>query len=105
MKIKKFIWRLALLFLLVAALWVALNWTHIRSFPRIISAFYAKEFCSCYFVVGRDEEFCHNYARQWVPISSFALDQQAKTVTVSGLGHSTTVIYTSEQFGCAYRDP
>ncbi len=105
MKIKKFIRRLALLFLLVAGLWIVLNWTHIKSFPGIISAFYAKEFCSCYFVVGGDEEFCHNYARQWVPISSFALDKQAKAVTVTGLGRSTTVVHTSEQFGCAYRNP
>lgn len=82
--------------------WVFTNWVHIKSFPGIISAFYAKEFCSCYFVNEQSEEFCHNYARQWVPISSFNLNKEEKTVTVSGLGRTTTVKYMGELYGCAY---
>ncbi|MCS6984281.1 MAG: hypothetical protein NZM25_04010 [Leptospiraceae bacterium] len=98
-------WLVVLLVLFVGG-FVALNWVHIKSFPGIISAFYAKEFCSCFFVEGLSEEACHNYARQWVPISSFTLNKDEKTVTVGGLGRTTTVKYTGERYGCAYaHDP
>lgn len=76
------------------------NWKHISSFPHIISSFYSKEFCSCYFVVGRSEAFCHNYARQYVPISEFSLDESSQSVTVTGLGITTTSAFVSEKYGC-----
>jgi hypothetical protein len=86
--------------LLAAAIYVALNYKHVAAFPRIISAFYSKEFCSCYFVTEGTEEQCHNFARQWVPIQSFALDKEKRTVTVKGLFVTTTARYTGDRYGC-----
>jgi hypothetical protein len=86
--------------LLAAAIYVTLNYKHVAAFPRIISAFYSKEFCSCYFVTEGTEEQCHNFARQWVPIQSFALDKEKRTVTVKGLFATTTARYTGDRYGC-----
>lgn len=86
----------------ISLLWIVANWSHIKAFPSIISAFYSKEFCSCYFVMERSEEICHNYARQYVPISDFSLDQENRTVTVKGLGRITTVQYQGERTGCVF---
>jgi hypothetical protein len=86
--------------LLAAVIYVALNYKHVAAFPRIISAFYSKEFCSCYFVTEGTEEQCHNFARQWVPIQSFALDKEKRTVTVKGLFATTTARYTGDRYGC-----
>jgi hypothetical protein len=83
----------ALLFLLV-------NFKHSAAFPSIISSFYSKEFCSCYFVTEGTVEQCHNFAKQWVPIQSFTLDKEKRTVTVKGLFVSTTARYTGDRYGC-----
>lgn len=94
----------ALIAALAGGVWIGANWRHVRAFPKILSSWYAKEFCSCYFVVGRDEAFCHNIARQWVPVDTdsdaFVLDTESGTVTVRGLGHSHTARYQGQRFGC-----
>jgi hypothetical protein len=84
---------------LVAVL-VAWNWTHLASFPGVLPAFYAKEFCSCRYVMGRDEASCHGYARQWLPISSFALDEAARRVTVRGTGETRSARWLGPREGC-----
>ncbi|MCB1145345.1 MAG: hypothetical protein KDK41_07150 [Leptospiraceae bacterium] len=87
---------------ILLAAFTVINWKHIQAFPSIISAYYAKEFCSCYFITGQSEEFCHDYTRQYVPISDFSLDKEKKSVTVSGLGRTTTASFHSAMTGCAY---
>ncbi len=84
----------------LVAFWVVTHWSNLKAFPYIISSFYSKEFCSCYFIVRQDEAFCHNYARQWVPISSFQLDKESKSVTVSGLGKTNTARFFNQKYGC-----
>ncbi|MCB1323699.1 MAG: hypothetical protein H7A21_19970 [Spirochaetales bacterium] len=86
---------------LLCGLWFAANFQHVRAFFEIISSYYAKEFCSCYYVVGRTEEQCHDYARQYVPISDFENDPETKTVTVTGLWHTNRAHYVDQRFGCA----
>lgn len=81
-------------------IYIFINFREIRSFPSIISAFYSKEFCSCFFVSEGSEEFCHDYSRQYVPISSFNLNRDAKTVTVTGLGKSATAQFYGDKEGC-----
>lgn len=76
------------------------NFKHTAAFPSIISSFYSKEFCSCYFVTEGTVEQCHNFARQWVPIQSFQLDKEKRTVTVKGLFVTTTARYTGDRYGC-----
>ncbi|MDF3819484.1 hypothetical protein P3G55_06215 [Leptospira sp. 96542] len=100
---KKILSVLALLFLILL-IWIQWNWKHLSSFPSIISSFYAKEFCSCYFVMELSEEQCHNFARQWVPTSEFQLNKEEKSVTVRGLGRTNTAIYLSETNGCGFKN-
>ena len=76
------------------------NFRHTAAFPSIISSFYSKEFCSCYFVTEGTVDQCHNFARQWVPIQSFLLDKEKRTVTVKGLFVTTTARYTGDRYGC-----
>lgn len=91
------------LIITVGVVFAVLNWTHLKNFPSIISSYYAKEFCSCYFVVGQPEEFCHNYVRQYIPISKFSLDKEKKSVTVSGLGMTNSAVFTSQRYGCEFQ--
>ncbi|GAB4444022.1 MAG: hypothetical protein OHK0011_26200 [Turneriella sp.] len=99
-KIGKRILQLLAIVILGVVMFIAVNYKHVAAFPRIISSFYSKEFCSCYFVTEGTEEQCHNFARQWVPIQSFALDKEKRTVTVKGLFVTTTARYTGDRYGC-----
>ncbi|MCL6416077.1 hypothetical protein MIB92_10465 [Aestuariirhabdus sp. Z084] len=89
-----------LLGILVAGLWAQPRWHFVVAFPDIISSYYAKEFCSCYFVMGNDEAFCHAYAEQWIPISDVELNTQQRWVQVSGLGRTQRASYFGQRQGC-----
>ncbi|MCB1308649.1 MAG: hypothetical protein KDK30_10730 [Leptospiraceae bacterium] len=89
--------------LVLFTMWSAANSDHLASFPDILSSFYAKEACSCMYVVGQDEEFCKNYARSWLPVESFEHDPEARTVTVTGkyiMYRTNTARYIDERYGC-----
>lgn len=84
-------------FVLVAGIW---NYRTIENVPRLVSAFHAKEMCSCYFVVKQTESYCHDYAAQVSGISNVTLDQEKKEIRVSTFGSSSLAKYHDERTGC-----
>ena len=89
---------LILLFALFGWIWqerVAL-W----AFPDIISAYTAKEYCSCRYVMNNDAGYCRGYVKQWLPVSDFNDDPAQRRVSVSGLGRSHTAQWLGERRGC-----
>ncbi len=99
-KIIKYLTRVLIATLVMIFIWVIFNWENISNFPNIISSFYAKEFCSCYYVMGLPEEQCHHYTKQYISISDFKIDKEKKTVTVSGLGKTNTAFFENSRVGC-----
>ena len=89
-----------LLVIAALALYIGANYEDARRFPKIISAYYAKEACSCLYVLGRDEAQCHEMVRQYVPISSFHNDGAAKKVRVRGLGRDSVAAFIDARHGC-----
>ncbi|AOE64393.1 amidase [Pseudomonas corrugata] len=97
--------RRPLLTLMVALLIALLSWIWIdrvalRAFPDIISAYTAKEYCSCRYVMGQPAEYCRGYVKQSVPISDFLETPETKRVTVAGLGRSHSARWLGERQGC-----
>lgn len=102
--IKKTIGIIALFTAAYGVFWITSKRHDLRNFPGIISSFYSKEMCSCLFVSGQTEEFCNNYARQWVPIQgSPVVDRERKAVRVTGLFRTNEAVYTGEKTGCVLR--
>jgi hypothetical protein len=97
---KKNILRSLVILILLLAFWIQWNWKHLEAFPSIISSFYSKEFCSCFYVMKQSEEQCHNFARQWVPIGAFINDTAKKEVSVTGLGRTNKALFLNEAQGC-----
>jgi hypothetical protein len=85
---------------LAVAVLAAQNWQHVRAFPGILPAFYAKEFCSCRFVVGQSVPFCHDYASQWLPTNGFYLSEPKRCVTVTALGQTRSAGFLNRREGC-----
>lgn len=69
-------------------------------FPKVVSAFYAKEVCSCLFVVEQIENYCHEYGKQIIPIWTKEIDYKEKKVKAYGLWESTTAGFISKRAGC-----
>ena len=93
---------LSLLFLALVIL-LGLAWqnrVHIAAFPDIISAYTAKEYCSCRYVMDNPADYCVSYAKQYIPLSGFFDDAQSKRVTASGLGRSSTAVWLGPREGC-----
>lgn len=93
---------LSLLALLLVALlgWVWHARVNLQAFPDIISAYTAKEYCSCRYVEGNPEAYCQGYVKQYVPTSAFADDPQKRLVTASGLGRTHSAQWLGERQGC-----
>jgi len=91
---------LFLFILLIAGVWVISDWQNIRRFPKIISAYYSKQFCSCYFVMQQSESYCHAWTKQWIPITDFKLDKDEKWVEATGLFYTTRARWISKERGC-----
>jgi hypothetical protein len=90
-----------LLVLLLALLgWIWQERVALWAFPDIISAYTAKEYCSCRYVINNDAEYCHSYVKQWLPTSGFIDDTARKRVTVSGMGRSNSAAWIGDRQGC-----
>ena len=63
------------------------------------SGYYAKEFCSCYFVSGQTEQYCRDNVVLEIPGTKYEVDKVKKTVTAKSLGTSHAK-WVSERFGC-----
>ena len=91
----------SLLLLLLAALAVLIFQYRValQAFPTIISAYTAKEYCSCRYVVNNPEEYCRAYVKQYVP-STLIDEPQQKRVIASGLGRVSIAAWQGPLEGC-----
>lgn len=88
--------------LLIASLYW--GWTQrvpLRDFPDIISAYTAKQYCSCRYVMQHPADYCHGYVKQAVPISELIEMPEARRVIVSGLGRTHSARWMGARQGCA----
>jgi len=96
----------SLLLLMLAALAI-LVWQYrvaLGAFPGIISAYTAKEYCSCRYVMLNSADYCRGYVKQYVP-SSLLDDPASKRVWADGLGRSSVAAWQGERQGCRLLQP
>ncbi|AMB85854.1 amidase [Pseudomonas agarici] len=91
------LWVLSLLALLA---WAWHERVALGAFPRIISAYTAKEYCSCRYVMNNPADYCRGYVKQTVPVSHFVDDPSRRRVSAEGLGYSGTAVWVGEREGC-----
>ncbi|EJM64753.1 hypothetical protein PMI30_03559 [Pseudomonas sp. GM50] len=102
---RSFIRRRPFSMLLLVLLIVLLGWgwqerVALWAFPDIISAYTAKEYCSCRYVMNNPAEYCQGYVKQYLPTSGFVDDAASKRVTISGMGRSNSAVWVGERQGC-----
>jgi hypothetical protein len=91
---------LGLLLSLAAATWLWHERTQLLAFPDILSAYSAKEYCSCRYVSQNSADYCQAYIKQYLPLSSLSEDAGQRRVLASGLGRSNTAAWVGPRQGC-----
>jgi len=91
-----------LLLLMIVALlgWAWFERQALADFPGILSAYSAKAYCSCRFVMGFDEAYCQGYVKQWLPLSALEEDSQQRLISATGLGQRHQAVWQSTRAGC-----
>ncbi|MBX8537660.1 amidase [Pseudomonas cichorii] len=90
------------LLLLVLVVVAVLAWQYrvaLQAFPTIISAYTAKEYCSCRYVMNNPAEYCRSYVKQYIP-ATLTDDPVAKSVSADGLGRSSVAAWQGSRQGC-----
>ncbi|WP_166364311.1 amidase [Pseudomonas akapageensis] len=72
----------------------------LQAFPGILSAYSAKEYCSCRYVMNNPPEYCQGYVKQYLPLSELLDDPAHQRVTASGLGQSNSAAWGGPRQGC-----
>ncbi|WP_323114078.1 amidase [Pseudomonas guariconensis] len=89
------------LWLVVALLaWVWHERQALADFPGILSAYSAKEYCSCRFVMGFDEAYCRGYVKQYLPLGRLEEDREQRQVFAEGLGRRNQAAWVGSREGC-----
>lgn len=72
----------------------------LMDFPGILSAYSAKEYCSCRFVMGFDQAYCRDYVKQYLPLGLLEEDAAQRQVTAEGLGRRNQAAWQGAREGC-----
>ncbi len=68
--------------------------------PKLMTSMRAKEFCSCYFLLGNKKEYCITKVKKGYPLFDFKIDDQDKSVVFSNPIASTKAKVFSPRLGC-----
>jgi hypothetical protein len=78
-----------------------------QQFWKLLGSQRAKDFCSCYFVIGQSRENCADWVSHGLPLVTrpfpvigVEIDEAAKIVSVNG----ARAQWRSQRFGCILRD-
>lgn len=69
-------------------------------FPEILANLYAKELCTCRYVIGQSESRCMENHSIVMPPTSLMYDDAAKSVHVRVLWKTSDAKLVSERYGC-----
>ena len=80
--------------------WVFLYRERFEFLHQGIAGYYAKELCSCLFVLEMEEDYCLDYTRYIVDLDNYRFNKEQKRVTTTFLGLDAEASYRGERVGC-----
>lgn len=107
MKRRWWFWILPGIFVLVANIWLysKIFWpSTVTDAPEALANLYAKEICTCRFVVGQELERCYEQHAIIMRPSSIEFDEAKKRVIVRVLWAHSSARVVSPRFGCLRDD-
>lgn len=97
--------RLALAALVLASCSAGTSRQYDNNDLQLVTAYAAKELCSCVFVMEMSVEYCREWTRASPAVTKFKIDEVRKTVeTTALLEWGTRARFDSAKFGCVIDD-
>jgi hypothetical protein len=100
MKSKKFLIPFALFILLGTFHQVTFSVTPLRELPMLMSTMRAKEFCSCYFMLGKGKQYCLDSVKKGYPLFDFNIQETDKSVVFKNYFASARAKVEDMRYGC-----
>ena len=72
--------------------------------PKAVTGSFAKEMCSCLYVVENELPTCLELTRQMFEVKNYTVNDNHKTVEANFMGTDMIAIYLSETEGCLLKD-
>lgn len=91
---------LMVVLLLGAGILVARSRNSFSDARVVPSRYYAKEYCSCLFVLGFSEEYCRKEVKEFLPYRTLETDFTLKAVRATAFGREATAKYLGGREGC-----
>lgn len=91
-------------FILIGAIHqIVFSVTPVKDIPQMLASMRAKEFCSCYYLLGKGKDYCLKSVLKGYPKFDFSISENDKKVTFKNpLGEASAHVI-SEQLGCTLR--
>ena len=101
LKNRKFLFFLAFFILLGAFHQLKFSRIHISEVPELLTTMRAKEFCSCYFMLGKGKEYCLQFVKKGYPLFNYTINESTKKVTFENpLGKASAAVLEG-RYGCS----
>mgnify|MGYP000607372513 CR=1 FL=1 len=100
LKSKLFLIPMFILVCLGATHQIIFSQTPLRQMPELLSTMRAKEFCSCFFMLGKGEKYCLDSVKKGYPIFTYKLDQKNKSVIFENPIASSRAFVQNQKYGC-----
>jgi hypothetical protein len=99
-KNKKFMASIGALVFMGAFHQIKFSRIHIKDVPMLMSSMRAKEFCSCYFILGKDQSYCLDSVKKGYPLFDYQIDDVNQLVTFTNPVASASAGVTNFKYGC-----
>lgn len=76
---------------------------HIKEVPTLLSTMRAKEFCSCYFMLGKGKEYCLNAVKKGYPLFEVNINEENKIVTFINPLMKVSAQVVEDRYGCSLK--
>lgn len=100
MRTKKFLIPFAIFIFLGAIHQVLFSATPLKEMPMLMSTMRAKEFCSCYFMLGKGKQYCLESVKKGYPLFDFNINESDKSVVFKNYFASARARVEDVRYGC-----
>jgi hypothetical protein len=77
--------------------------TPLKDIPLMLASMRAKEFCSCYYMLGKGKKYCLESVLKGYPQFEFTLIEKSKKVIFKNPIASASAYVLNERLGCTLR--
>jgi len=100
---RKIIFIFSFLILLGALHQIKFSVTPVKDIPLMLASMRAKEFCSCYYMLGKGKDYCLDSVLKGYPQFEFTLIESSKKVIFKNPIARASAQVLSERLGCTLR--